>query len=220
MREPGPEDDLLIETSDLRDEHEAAVHARAGPFPAGPERRRRAGARDSAAWRRRRRSRRPGFKIVERRFAGNLPRRAAAVASRTSSSLLPGEKPSRTKPKSASASTSPLGDASNPPVEVTCTGPFHFDFIKYVAGFDKNVEVWQVNPEGPSRPTELRPARLCFARKRTPKPPPPQNRTRRGEPPAGGCPLAGAGPNHRRGLSGSDRLRRRAGRKSAAGGCS
>ncbi len=40
-----------------------------------------------------------------------------------------------------SPAASKLGDPSQPPVEVTCTGPFYFDFIKYVASFDENVEV-------------------------------------------------------------------------------
>ena len=58
-------------------------------------------------------------------------------------SLLPGDDRKQPDPKPATAS-------AKPPVEVTCTGPFHFDFLRYVAGFDQNVELWQVNPEGPS----------------------------------------------------------------------
>ena len=50
-------------------------------------------------------------------------------------------------------------------MEVTCTGPFHFDFLKYVAGFDENVEVWQINPEGPSDQLSCDQLDLCFARK-------------------------------------------------------
>ena len=36
-----------------------------------------------------------------------------------------------------------------PPVEVTCSGPFHFDFVRYVASFDRDVELWQIHPNGP-----------------------------------------------------------------------
>jgi hypothetical protein len=38
---------------------------------------------------------------------------------------------------------------SRPPVDVTCTGPFRFDFVKRVASFDQNVQVRQLNPAGP-----------------------------------------------------------------------
>lgn len=37
-----------------------------------------------------------------------------------------------------------------PPVEVTCTGPFHFDLIRYVATFHDHVAVVRLNPDAPS----------------------------------------------------------------------
>ena len=43
-----------------------------------------------------------------------------------------------------------LRKAAKPPVEVTCSGPFHFDFVRYVASFDRDVELRQINPNGPS----------------------------------------------------------------------
>ena len=38
----------------------------------------------------------------------------------------------------------------NPPVEVSCSGPFHFDFVRYIASVDRDVLVRQIHPNGPS----------------------------------------------------------------------
>ncbi len=73
--------------------------------------------------------------------------------------LLPEDKPQ------AAAAASPYGNPANPPLEVTCTGPFHFDFIKYVASFDENVEVWQVNPVGPADQLSCDQLDIILARK-------------------------------------------------------
>ena len=40
--------------------------------------------------------------------------------------------------------------AEKPPVDVSCSGPFTFDFVRYVASFDHDVELVQANPKGPS----------------------------------------------------------------------
>jgi hypothetical protein len=37
-----------------------------------------------------------------------------------------------------------------PPVEITCNGPFHFDFVRYIASVDRDVVLRQLNPDGPS----------------------------------------------------------------------
>ncbi|MCC7476142.1 MAG: hypothetical protein IT425_12160 [Pirellulales bacterium] len=37
-----------------------------------------------------------------------------------------------------------------PPLEVSCTGPFTFDCVRYVASLDHDVELRQIVPEGPS----------------------------------------------------------------------
>ena len=132
-------------------------------FRLGTERRRRARDGDSAAGRRDCRNRRRGLKIASVDSL-EIFRDVRLRLHLGASSLLPGDKP-RTRTKPATQSASPLGDASKPPVEVTCTGPFHFDFIKYVAGFDENVEVWQVNPEGPADQLSCDRLDLCFARK-------------------------------------------------------
>jgi hypothetical protein len=39
---------------------------------------------------------------------------------------------------------------AKPPVEVTCTGPFTFDFVRHVASLDHDVELRQIKPNGPS----------------------------------------------------------------------
>lgn len=37
-----------------------------------------------------------------------------------------------------------------PPVDVACSGPFTFDFVRYVASLDRDVTLVQTNPDGPS----------------------------------------------------------------------
>lgn len=37
----------------------------------------------------------------------------------------------------------------NPPVRITCQGRFHFDFIQYIASFDRKVEVRRMRLDGP-----------------------------------------------------------------------
>lgn len=50
-----------------------------------------------------------------------------------------------------------------PPVEVTCSGPFHFDFVRYVASFDRDVELWQIHPNGPGDQLSCQQLDLLFA---------------------------------------------------------
>jgi hypothetical protein len=38
----------------------------------------------------------------------------------------------------------------NPPVELSCSGPFQFDFVRYVASVDRDVVLRQIQPNGPS----------------------------------------------------------------------
>ena len=205
MREPGPDDDLVIETTDLEMNSKLLLHAERSPLSAGSERRRRAGTRDSAA-------RRGDVEIArgpedrQRRLAGNLPRRAAAVASGHRQPASGRRATGKAERYEQGLAALPLGDASKPPVEVTCTGPFHFDFIKYVAGFDENVEVWQVNPEGPADQLSCDRLDLCFARKQDAHAAAAGRGPRSIEPAAGGRPLARAGSDHRRRLSGGDHV--------------
>src|SRR4029079_14508100 len=40
--------------------------------------------------------------------------------------------------------------APKPPADIACTGPFTFDFVRYVASVDRDVVVRQLNPDGPA----------------------------------------------------------------------
>jgi lipopolysaccharide export system protein LptA len=57
--------------------------------------------------------------------------------------LMPG-KPRPPSPQPTSSSPPPA------PVEVTCLGPFLFDFVEQVASFEDEVDVLRLNPDGPS----------------------------------------------------------------------
>src|SRR5262249_49814426 len=59
--------------------------------------------------------------------------------------------------------------APKPPVDVTCNGPFTFDFVRYVASVDRDVVVRQLNPDGPADQLNCNQLDIHF----TPKAPPP-----------------------------------------------
>jgi lipopolysaccharide export system protein LptA len=64
------------------------------------------------------------------------------------------------------------GDTTDQPVEITCTGPFEFQLVgdqqDYVARFQDNVEVWQFNPKGPSDQMTCKQLNVQFAPKQIP----------------------------------------------------
>lgn len=168
MNEPGPADDLLIETTNLEMNSKVLFTKSEVRFRLGPN----VG----------------GGRELEIRLLEEEPSKSQAglkIASVDSleiyhdvrlrlhlnaAGLLPGEKKDAA---SKSHTATKLGDPSQPPVEVTCTGPFYFDFIKYVASFDENVEVWQVNPDGPADQLRAQRLDLYFARKQNAAAPPP-----------------------------------------------
>jgi len=172
MNEPGPADDLVIETTDLEMNSKLLFTRSEVRFRLGPN----VG----------------GGRVMEIRLLEEEPSKAqnglkiASVDSLeifndvrlrlhlNAAGLLPGEKQGESKPSPAATR---LGDPSQPPVEVTCSGPFHFDFIKYVASFDKDVEVWQVNPQGPADQLRADRLDLYFARKADATAPPPSSDT-------------------------------------------
>lgn len=172
MNEPGPADDLLIETTDLEMNSKLLFTRSEVRFRLGPN----VG----------------GGRAMEIRLLEEEPSKAKSglkIASVDSleiyndvrlrlhlnaAGLLPGEKKEETKP---SPTATKLGDPSQPPVEVTCKGSFHFDFIKYVASFDKDVEVWQVNPQGPADHLRADRLDLYLARKEDATAPPPSSDT-------------------------------------------
>jgi hypothetical protein len=161
MKEPGPEDDLLIEVSDLAmntkllytSKPGSPVNFRMGSnVGAGTELEIRFLADDSA------KTNASGLKIagidsVEIRRDVRL--RVALDTSR----LLPGAK---IEPSSQGISVDAAGPAvqvtdatlvaapEKPPVEVSCSGPFTFDCVRFVASLDHDVQLRQMKVDGPS----------------------------------------------------------------------
>ncbi|MGD0519135.1 MAG: hypothetical protein ABSA26_16490, partial [Thermoguttaceae bacterium] len=83
-------------------------------------------------------------------------------------------------PPSAPAATSPTHkqtngflsstDVSNQPVDITCEGPFTFNVVKRVATFADNVLVSRVNPNGPSDQIQSELLSIYFAARDNSKP--------------------------------------------------
>ncbi len=163
MREPGPEDDLLVETADMQMNTKlmystAPVRFRMGQnIGGGTELEIRFLADEHF------KSSDQGLKI-----AGidslEIRRDVKMRLQMDASGLLPGGKQADSKaahgkdgqPYAVNPSVQ-VTDASavkpaadKPPVEVVCSGPFTFDFVRYVASLDRDVELRQINPNGPS----------------------------------------------------------------------
>ncbi|HEY3391229.1 MAG TPA: hypothetical protein VGK58_00870 [Lacipirellulaceae bacterium] len=154
MREPGPEDDLYLETADLEMNSKLLQTDQPVRFRLGPN----AGVGRELELR---------FLAEEhvrpKEFGLKLPTADSLEIRRDvrlrlqldTGSLLPSEnEPSPSPARQGSPQASPKGrgmTAANPPVEVTCSGPFVFDFVRpYRASLDRDVELRQLNPAGPS----------------------------------------------------------------------
>jgi hypothetical protein len=164
MKEPGPEDDLLVEVSDLAMNTKLLYTSK----PNTPVRFR---LGDSAG----------GGTELEIRFLADehskptdaglkiagfdsleIRRDVKMRLQMDSGALMPGAKKKDAKQDKnanplATAPTVQLADASTakpaptkPPVDVSCSGPFTFDFVRYVASLDHDVELVQPIPDGPS----------------------------------------------------------------------
>ncbi len=163
MREEGPEDDLLIETSDVQMNTKlmytsAPVRFRMGQNVGGGRELEIRFLADEHL-----KSSDSGLKI-----AGidslEIRREVRMRLEFDTSRLLRGGKDANATPprdkKSKPYTVNPsvqVADASavppaspKPPVEASCTGPFTFDFVRYVASLDRDVELRQLNPNGPS----------------------------------------------------------------------
>ncbi len=148
MREPGPEDDLRIETRDVELNSKlmytsAPVRFRLGESVGGGEEleiRFLVEDPPSSGWAI------AGIDSLEIRRAVRLH------AMLDAKSLLPGQERAEQD-----------NGEPTPPVEVTCSGPFHFDFVRYVASFDRDVELWQVHPNGPGDQLSCQQLDLMFA---------------------------------------------------------
>jgi lipopolysaccharide export system protein LptA len=165
MKDPGPEDDLLVEVSDLAmntkllytSQPNSPVRFRMGESVGGgteleirflaDEHYKPSDAGLKIA----------GFDSLE------IRRDVKMRLQMDSGALMLGAKKKNAKPKDkngqplAIAPTVQLADASTvkaapakPPVDVSCSGPFTFDFVRYVASLDHDVELVQANPNGPS----------------------------------------------------------------------
>ncbi|HEY4235132.1 MAG TPA: hypothetical protein VGM76_16995 [Lacipirellulaceae bacterium] len=182
MKNPGPEDDLLVETSDVEMNQKLLVSPNEVRFRLGPN----IGSGRELEIRllkdEQSESRSGGLKIAGIETM-EIRREVKLRVFLGASSLLPGDKPdhksadrqainehrvlrrlpfagdtqvvsvSNIRLTSAEVDVAPAEQAFppvKPPVDVTCSGPFHFDFQTYIASFDRDVEVVQLNPSGPS----------------------------------------------------------------------
>jgi len=175
MRDPGPEDDLLIEVNDLAmntkmlytTQPNSPVNIRMGQnIGSGTDLEVRFLADDHS------KPDDPGLKIAGIESL-EIRRDVKMRMELDTGSLLAAKK----EPPAIAGEANPSVQVTDPsavppappkpPVELTCTGPFLFDAVSYKASFDRDVEVRQINPDGPSDQI------LCsrFDIRFTPKPP-------------------------------------------------
>jgi hypothetical protein len=197
MKNPGPDDDLLVETSDVEMNPKLLVSPNEVRFRLGPN----VGSGRELEIRllkdEQSESRSGGLKIAGIETM-EVRREVKLRVFLGGSSLLPGSKPEHSSEDRA-ADSEPrqlrrLPFASNaiengdrnirltsaevpasqgektappakPPVDVTCSGPFHFDFQTYIASFERDVEVVQLNANGPSDQLSCQQLDIHFAPK-------------------------------------------------------
>jgi lipopolysaccharide export system protein LptA len=150
MKDPGPDDDLSIETSDLQMNTKllyttAPVRFRMGQnVGGGRELEIRFLADEHSTPRDANGLKIAGFDTLE------IRREVRMRMQLNAESLVPGgEKQPKADP-SAQANNPAKPLPPKPPVDVTCNGPFTFDFVRYVASVDRDVVVRQLNPDGPA----------------------------------------------------------------------
>ena len=162
MREEGPQDDLLIETADLHMNTKlmyssAPVRFRKGASVGGGRELEIRFLADEHL-----KPNDPGLKISgidsleirrEVKMRLELDTRALLPGGRDADAKSAPKNdatPYTVNPTVQVADASAVTPVAKPPVEVSCSGPFTFDFVRYVASLDRDVEVRQVNPSGPS----------------------------------------------------------------------
>ncbi len=169
MKNPGPEDDLLIQTRDLVMNEtlirtEAVVNARIGPNRGSGRKMVIRLSRDEHI------KRGPSInglqsleiyeEVVLEIQAGKLALLGddpdtdkVASDPRRVSSARPVQLPVVQPMVRLTASQSPLaeeaGSRFEPPIRITCQGRLHFDLLAYIASFDQKVEVRRMHLEGP-----------------------------------------------------------------------
>ena len=91
-------------------------------------------------------------------------------------------------------------------MEVTCSGPFTFDFVRYVASLDRDVELRQINANGPSDQLYLQPVGYSFRAEAVGRREAAAGRGRSGQAAAARFGPAGAGGDRGAGASGGGDL--------------
>jgi hypothetical protein len=173
MREAGPDDDLLIETSDLEMNTKllytlAPVRFRMGANVGGGRELEIRFLANEHAKKNDAGLRMAGLDSLE------IRRDVRFRFELNADSLLPGHDKERAKKDQAGAASGPepgnekKPNAPQPPVDVTCSGPFTFDFVRYVASVDRDVELRRLNPDGPSDQLTCTQLDLHFAPREVP----------------------------------------------------
>ncbi len=150
MREPGKDDDLLVETSDLKMNTKLLYTDSPVKFKMGSDE----GSGRELEIRfladEHLQPRNSGLGIAG--FDTLEIRRDVRMRMQVdTTSLLPvADKPAAPNPSVQVTDAAKKGPtAPKPPVDITCNGPFTFDFVRYVASVDRDVVVRQLNPDGP-----------------------------------------------------------------------
>jgi len=167
MHEPGPEDDLIVETADLEMNTKllysmSPVRFRMGQNVGGGRELEIRFLADEHV-----QPKEQGLKIAGLDSL-EIRRDVRMRLHLETDSLLPGG--DNTNDKKAEAAPGPY-DAKKPnadPVEVTCSGPFTFDFVRYVASLDRDVDLRMIHANGPSDQLFCSQLDLHFAPKQTP----------------------------------------------------
>jgi hypothetical protein len=162
MREAGPDDDLLVETADLTMNTKLLFTSSPVRFRLGPN----VGVGreleikfllDEHVQPQNQGLKLPGLEWME------IRRDVRVRLQLDTASLLPG------KPEPGSHEEHENKSAkAKPPVEITCNGPFVFDFISYRASVDRDVVLRQMNANGPSDQLTCNQLDIHFTAKRFP----------------------------------------------------
>ena len=132
QREPGPQDDLQIITSDVDMTEQRFTYAATGGFQSRPKLRSRSFVADRYG---------PAglqTRVPRHDHAAIVRRRRDARHARGGNKIFPGGRKNAT---TSAASTTAEAKKPGLPIEISCRGPFRFDFMKNVATFKDKVDV-------------------------------------------------------------------------------
>jgi lipopolysaccharide export system protein LptA len=148
MREPGPEDDLLIETSDLQMNTKllyslSPVRFRMGPNVGGGRELEISFLIDEHLQPKDSKLKISGIDTLEIRRDVKMRMQLEADG------LLPGDDAKAGPPAPGGNEQGAQRNSDALPIEATCSGSFTFDFVRYVATLDRDVDLRQINANGP-----------------------------------------------------------------------